>query len=235
MPRYRVQSIVSQNQWSSTHGPMLGFDLGCLNLDSGQPEVIQINSKPDNPYAVGNEFSAEWTGKEYNGIKKMKRAQAQNTPQSNGGASSSPATAQTRPSEPPRKAMPWNEAALLIKAIIDHGLSAEMSAVLFDAILDGKVENPVKPKTTVTHYGNVIETAGIGQATWDEMWALCERYAKLADNKALRALLIATCQVQTRNDLTEANGALFIAALKLAIAAEEAKQAPVPEDEEIPF
>lgn len=239
MPRYRVQSIVKQEQWSSNFGPMLSFDLGCLNLDSGQPEIIQINSKPDRPYSVGAEFHADWTGKEFNGVKKMKRTQPPqgNGTQSSGQPVSSPAEAPTGfmlgGGTPKPAAMPYADAALLLKRLLDD-FGPAASEYVFRAVLRGEVENPVKPKTIVHYMGNDLETAGIEQADFDTVMELSEQLARETDMKNVRALLIATCGVQTRKDLNAAKAKLFIETLKTNLAVLEAAKPP-PEDFDTPF
>lgn len=224
--KFKVTEVKDVNDFESSHGTMFGFRLACIR-DDGTPETIEINAKSSDRYKAGSEFWAEPTGKEFKGIKKYKSVKppdgTTDSPTSSGNAPSSR-------SEPKRAPMPYATAALLLRRLLDD-FGVEPSKYIFEAILDGQVENPVKPKTTVRFMGNEIETAGIGQETWDSMMALCERYGKLTDNKAVRALLIATCGVQTRNDLTEANGQLFVEALRLSIATEEAKQAPEPDEE----
>lgn len=240
MPRFSVQSIVSQEQWSSNHGAMISWNLGCINMDTGKPEVIQLNSKPENTYSVGTEFHADWTGKDYQGIKKYKRVQPQgNGATSSAQPSSSPAAAQPGfmlgGGSPKPAAMPYAEAlkltAMLAKDVcLEHGL--ELGGRLLTAILRGEVENPVKPKVVVTWMSNEIETAGIEQQAFNEVMELSQALAAETDEKNVRALLIATCGVATRKSLTADKARLFIQTLKTNLAAlKKTEPEPWPDEE----
>lgn len=234
MTHYRVTKVVNVHEWSNKYGQNYDFNLAVVD-DNGQQSEIQVTAKSTNAYKEGKDFWAVPTGREYQGVAKLKRVE---NPNGNGSqpsgqpASSSP-QAQTGfmlgGGSPKPVAMPYADALALIVKLAGE-VNAEYGAPLLGAIFRGEVENPIKPKVIVRFMGADIETAGVNQEQWNRMMPLCERYAKLTDDKALRALLIATCQVATRKALTFDNAALFIEALNLSIAAEEAKQAPPPTD-----
>lgn len=224
--KFTVKAVESADEWQSQYGPMVTWTLAGT-WESGYAETIQVNSKPTHKYKVGDSFHAEPTGKSYKGIDRYKRVKppegSESAPQSSGNAPSSH-------SEPKRAPMAYETATLLLKRLLDD-FGVEASSFIFEAILDGKVENPVKPKTIVKSFGRDLETAGVEQAAWDEIFSLCERLAKETDAKNVRALLIATCGVETRTDLDAKKAQLFIETLKTNLAAiEAAKSQEEPDD-----
>ena len=218
--KFKIHAVTNAEEWQSNYGPMVTWTLDCGDA------TIQVNSKPNHKYKAGDEFYAEYTGKEYKGVKRYKRVKP---PDDAPAPSQSSGKAPTSHAAPAPKPMDYEQASLLLKRCLDD-FGPTAFEPIFRLIVDGKIENPIKPKTTVRDHGNTLETAGVTQLEWDFMMPLCERYTQLTDRAALRSLLIATCQVQTRKDLTKDNAALFIEALRMAIASEEAKQAPPPTD-----
>lgn len=243
MKRFRVDRVENSNNFTSSNGPMIGWRLACTNLDTGGTETIEINSKPNNSYQVGQEFYATEKGGEYQGAKKYKReappregaAPAAAAARNGNGA---PAIAAARPARP---AVPYEQAIQLWQRLVED-VGAEDSRLLFDAILRGAVTPPEgvtleapKPPTTVRWMGNTIETKGITQEQFDRAMALREQVdAKFGKNTA-KALLIAEMGVDSSKELDEVRGATFLEALGRKLASYTPPPSELPTDDDVPF
>lgn len=232
--KFTVQRVANVNEFQSQNGPMYGFKLDCFH-ENGEPETIEINAKSADRYKAGIVFWGEPTGKEFKGIKKYKAVQAPDAPPrgSQNAPQSSPAPA-TAVSAPNHKAMDYASASLLLKRCLDD-FGPTGCEVVFRLILEGKIENPVRAKTIVKFMGNDIETDGIEQPAWDVMMELDTKLAKETDPKNVRALLISTCGVASRKNLTADKAKLFIEALRVNLAKIEADRPPLDEDEGPPL
>lgn len=236
MTHFKVLEVLDVNEWSGQHGVMFDFTLS-VEDDSGSRTKIKLNAKTAATYKAGSVFWATPTGKEHRGVGKWKRVADKDAPQSSGNGAPSPVAAQTGfmlgGGTPKPAAMPY-ALAIELTARLAAEVNPEYGAQLLGAILRGEVESPLKPKFTVVYMGNTLETAGITQETWDLLMPLCDEMERETDRANLRALLIATCGVQTRKDLTEAKAKLFIATLQTNLAAIRATMAPPPDDSDQP-
>lgn len=243
--QYRVTQVHETNEWTSSYGPMLSHELSVENLTDGTSGFVQINSKPGKAYNVGETFWADTAG-EYRGVLKLKRFQP---PKDGFGASNGrqpaqpPRQPQNAPvvvpesapaASPKREAMPYADALRLMEVLTKDTGSAEQGGRLFEAIIAGLVVSPLKPKATVKYFGNVLETAGIEQAQWDEIDGLVKQLVRETDEKHVKALLVATCQVESRKDLTPDKATLFANTIKAELKVIEAQKVP-PDTEDIQF
>lgn len=238
MPRLTVTAVTNVNDWQSQHGTMLGWTLNVTHPD-GHPETITINSKPDRKYQIGDSFDAERSGREYKGVFQYQRVQG-GFGGNQGQGASQPVQTPTAASNArgngfsmgggasPRSGMPYADAVALYAKVATDVNEPGHATTLFLSVLKGDIENPMKPKAVVRFLGNDIETAGIEQAAFDEVMALSAELAKETDDKNVRALLIATCGVQTRKALTADKARLFIETLKVNIAAVKKPEPEVP-------
>lgn len=237
---FKVTAVQDASEWASQYGPMLTWRLDCIRTDTNESETIELNSKPDKKYKAGDSFFAEWSGKEYKGIRRYKRVKPPDgvgAPLSLPVASAPSGSSQVAPVAQRAPQVAYEAALAIARKTMDDLGATNHAVELFGAILRGEVESPLRPKTTVTYFSNVIETAGVEQADWDVMDRLCNALTAETDKHNVRALLIATCGVQSRKDLTADKAKLFIETLKTNLQKlEEEKRANLqPDDEEIPF
>lgn len=227
MKHFKVLEVIDVSEWASQHGPMVSNKLAVEEVETGKREQVDLNSKPGNLYKVGDDFWATSTGKEYGGFAKYKRAKAPDV---------SPPTMPKRfeplgdlqlgpgqvikVSTPP---MPYETACKLFASMTERFNEPSMwngiGTQILMAVVLGKIESPLKPLSVVRFMGNDLETAGVQQEAWEEMMKLCDQLERAKDKIAVRALLIATTQTQTRKDLTAEKADLFIAALRANLAA----------------
>jgi len=237
MPRFTVTAVTNVNEFDSNYGKMLGWTLNVTHPD-GQPETITINSKPDRKYSIGDSFDAERNGREYKGVFQYKRSQpgfgaapAQTAPQTaktpqnganaqGGGFSMGGGTGKTK--------MAYGDAVALYARVAQDVNEPGHATTLFLSILKGDIENPLVPKAIVRFMGNDLETAGVTQEQWDRMMPLCDELAKQTDNQNVRAILIASCGVESRKDLTARKAELFIETLRVNLAAIRSATPPAP-------
>ena len=89
----RVEEILGRDEWTSQHGPMIGWNLRVIT-DTGAEDFISVNSKPNNVMTVGQEFEFLPNGQMFGNFKKGKRE----APQGRGGyRQNTPVNAQQRP------------------------------------------------------------------------------------------------------------------------------------------
>jgi hypothetical protein len=209
MKHFKVLVVEGSDQFSTQHGPMLGWKLTCKDLDSGAPETIEINSKPGNAYKPGDEFYAEPTGKAYKGVGKYKRVQPPN-----GGGNSHAASGGARSAgggRPQRPVMPYQDAVALLRKLRElEDIRPESQTTLFLGILRGEISNPLA--VSVKFMGREFFTAGMTQDQFERSQAAIEALG-LREAEA-KAILIATCQVESRKDLTEEGAERFLRALE---------------------
>jgi hypothetical protein len=233
--KFTVERVANVGEFKNQRKEtMYGFKLDCVR-DDGQPETIEVNATTADRYKAGVEFWAEPKGTEYRGVKKYKAVQAPDAPpRGSQNAPQSPLAPATAVSAPNHKAMDYASASLLLKRCLDD-FGPTGCEVVFRLILEGKIENPVRAKTIVRFMGQDIETDGITQLDWDVMMELDTRLTKETDPKNVRALLISTCGVMSRKNLTADKAKLFIEALRANLAKIEADRPPLDEDEGPPL
>ena len=84
----RVEEIIEQDEWQSTHGTMWGWKVRALDLGSDEQVFIALNSKPGNVLKPGTEFDFTPNGKSVGVYQSGKREQANGQrPNPYGGAS----------------------------------------------------------------------------------------------------------------------------------------------------
>jgi len=80
----RVEEVMGRDDWTSQHGPMVGWNLR-VTTEDGNEDFISLNSKPNNVMSPGQEFEFTPNGQMFGAFKKGKREQAQGGQRSFGG------------------------------------------------------------------------------------------------------------------------------------------------------
>ena len=72
----RIEEVIEQDEWQSTHGPMWGWKARATDLSTDEQVYIGLNSKPGNVLTVGTEFEFTPNGKTVGVYRSGKREQA---------------------------------------------------------------------------------------------------------------------------------------------------------------
>ena len=108
----RIEEIIEQDEWQSSHGPMWGWKARALNLGTDEQVFIALNSKPGNELKPGTEFEFSPNGKTVGVYMSGKREQANGQrPNPYGGGSTKPAP---KPASGPANAPQGHSHALTV-------------------------------------------------------------------------------------------------------------------------